>query len=115
MVKPSGYTPDRGDVIWLDFSPQTGREQRGKRPGLVLSPAAYNRKVGLALCCPVTSKVKGYPFEVIIPAGLKAGGAVLADHVRSLDWRARSAKLWCRVPPTTVEEVVARIQALLTG
>lgn len=115
MVRPARYTPDRGDVIWLEFSPQAEREQRGKRPGLVLSPAAYNGKVGLALCCPVTSHVKGYPFEVLIPSGLKAQGAVLADRVRSLDWRARGAKLWCRVPRATVEEVVARIQALLNG
>ncbi len=114
-MRPARYTPDHGDVIWLEFSPQAGREQRGKRPGLVLSPAAYNGKVGLALCCPVTSQVKGYPFEVLIPPGLKAKGAILADHVRSLDWRARDAKLWCRVPPATVEEVAARIQALLTG
>lgn len=107
------YTPDRGDVVWLEFSSQAGREQRGKRPGLVLSPAAYNGRVGLAVCCPVTSQVKGYPFEVAMPPGLKAQGAILADHVRSLDWKARGAKLWCRVPPATVEEVVARLQLLL--
>jgi mRNA interferase MazF len=112
-VKPVRYTPDRGDIVWLDFDPQAGREQRGKRPGLVLSPAAYNGRVGLALCCPVTSRVKGYPFEVVIPPGLKAEGAVLADHVRSLDWRARGAKLWCPLPPATVDEVTALIQVLL--
>jgi mRNA interferase MazF len=112
-VTAARYTPDRGDVVWLEFSSQAGREQRGKRPGLVLSPAAYNGRVGLAVCCPVTSQVKGYPFEVAMPPGLKAQGAILADHVRSLDWKARGAKLWCRVPPATVEEVVARLQLLL--
>jgi mRNA interferase MazF len=112
-VTAARYTPDRGDVVWLEFSSQAGREQRGKRPGLVLSPAAYNGRVGLAVCCPVTSQAKGYPFEVAMPPGLKAQGAILADHVRSLDWKARGAKLWCRVPPATVEEVVARLQLLL--
>jgi mRNA interferase MazF len=112
-VTAARYTPDRGDVVWLEFSSQAGREQRGKRPGLVLSPAAYNGRVGLAVCCPVTSQVTGYPFEVAMPPGLKAQGAILADHVRSLDWKARGAKLWCRVPPATVEEVVARLQLLL--
>ncbi len=114
-MKPGRYVPDRGDVVWLEFSPQAGREQRGKRPGLVLSPAAYNGKVGLALCCPVTSQVKGYPFEVAVPPGSPAAGAILADHVRSLDWRARRARLWCRVPPATVTEVIAKLQALLLG
>lgn len=114
-MRPARFTPDRGDIVWLEFSPQAGREQRGKRPGLVLSPASYNGRVGLALCCPVTSQVKGYPFEVLIPTGLEAQGAILADHLRSLDWRARGAKLWCRVPPATVGEVAAKVQALLTG
>ncbi len=84
---PLIYTPDRGDVVWLWFSPQAGHEQSGRRPAVVLSPAAYNGKVGLALVCPVTSQVKGYPFEVVMPAGLAVNGVALADQLKSLDWR----------------------------
>lgn len=105
--------PDRGDVIWIAFDPQAGREQRGTRPALVLSPLAYNRKVGLALCCPVTSRAKGYPFEVLLPEELAVTGVVLADHVKSLDWRARKARVACRAPRQVVEEVLARLSALL--
>src|SRR5215218_2502163 len=91
--------PDRGDVVWLDFNPQTGHEQAGRRPALVLSPVAYNRKVGLALVCPITSQVKGYPFEVQMPEGTEVAGVILADQVKSLDWRARRAKVVERVEP----------------
>ena len=107
------YAPERGDVVWLEFNPQAGHEQAGKRPALVVSPAAYNRRVGLALFCPLTTQVKGYPFEVVLPAGLKAQGAILADQIKSLDWRVRRAKLLCRVPPEVVEETLARLQALI--
>lgn len=82
------YVPERGDVVWLQFDPQAGHEQAGHRPALVVSPKAYNGRVGLALFCPVTSRVKGYPFEVQFPAGGKFEGAVLADQVKSLDWRS---------------------------
>lgn len=81
----STYIPQRGDIIWLDFNPQAGREQAGRRPAFVVSPAAYNRKVGLALVCPVTSRVKGYPFEVVLPAGLAVTGVILSDQLKSLD------------------------------
>jgi mRNA interferase MazF len=103
------YVPDRGDVVWLHFTPQAGHEQSGRRPALVISPKAYNRKVGLALVCPVTSQVKGYPFEVPLPDG----GVVLSDQVKSLDWRVRKAKLQGRAPDEVVEEAVAKILALL--
>ena len=88
--RASAYVPDRGDLVWLDFDPQAGREQAGRRPALVLSPKAYNQKVGLALLCPITSQVKGYPFETAIPPGLKVSGVVLADHVKNMDWRVRT-------------------------
>ena len=110
---PPGYCPKRGDAIWISFSPQAGHEQAGHRPALVLSPESYNRKVGLALLCPITSQVKGYPFEVMIPAGLQASGAILSDQVKSLDWRARKASLLCALSETTVREVLNKVGALL--
>lgn len=106
-----GYVPEAGDVVWLEFDPQAGREQAGRRPALVLSPAAYNGRVGLMLCCPMTTQIKGYPFEVQI-AGKKPGVA-LADQVRSLDWRVRNARLIQRVTPDELAEVRAKIAALL--
>ena len=107
------YVPDRGDVVWLRFDPRAGREQSGLRPALVISPRSYNRRVGLALFCPITSRVKGYPFEVVLPEGLEARGAVLCDQVKSLDWRSRSAARFCRVPPEVLAEATARILALV--
>ncbi len=85
----AAYVPERGDLVWLDFDPRAGHEQAGTRPALVISPRAYNRKVGLALLCPVTSQVKGYPFEVRLPAGLPVQGVVLSDQLKSLDWQAK--------------------------
>ena len=110
---PSSYVPERGDVVWISFNPQAGHEQSGRRPAVVLSPAAYNGKVGLALLCPVTSQVKGYPFEVMIPAGLPASGVALADQLKSLDWRARRAELIGRLPAGTIEEILQKVRALL--
>ena len=108
------YVPDRGDAVWLHFDPQFGHEQAGRRPALVISPKEYNRKVGLALFCPVTSQVKGYPFEVCPPPDSKLKGAILSDQVKSLDWRARRAEFLCRVPDDVVAQVLARIQAVLS-
>src|SRR6266700_730133 len=105
--------PDRGDVVWIDMDPQAGHEQRGRRPALVLSPSAYNRKVGLAILCPLTTQIKGYPFVVVLPIGLKAEWAILADQVKSLDWRVRRAELLCRVPPEIMQEVFARLAPVL--
>jgi len=107
------YTPARGDLVWLDFTPQAGHEQAGTRPALVISPRDYNRRVGLALVCPVTSSVKGYPFEVALPPGLKLEGVVLADQVKSLDWRARRARHADQVPPHVLQEVTGRILVLV--
>ncbi len=111
--KRARYVPDRGDAVWLTFDPQAGHEQAGRRPALVISPKSYNGRTGLAILCPVTSQVKGYPFEVVVPAGLPIDGAVLSDQVRSLDWRARRASRICRLPVVTVDEVVGKLQTLI--
>jgi mRNA interferase MazF len=105
--------PERGDLVWLEFGSRVGHEQAGHRPALVLSPAAYNRKVGLALICPVTSAEKGYPFEVRIPDGLRVRGVVLADQVSSLDWHARSTRFADRLPAAALADVLARARTLL--
>ena len=107
------YVPDRGDAVWLHFDPRSGHEQGGRRPALVLSPASYNGKVGLAILCPVTSRAKGYPFEVALPDGSGVDGVVLADQVKSLDWRARHAELIGRMPETVTAEVLGKLGALL--
>ena len=109
------YIPDRGDIVWLNFTPQAGHEQAGHRPALVLSAASYNGKTSLMLCCPITSQIKGYPFEVALPSGLKVQGVVLSDHVKSLDWRARKAKLICTIPPREMEWVTGKLLALVRG
>ena len=106
--------PDRGDVIWITLDPQAGHEQAGRRPALVLSPRAYNQTVSLALCCPITSRVKGYPFEVALPEGMGVSGVVLADQLKSLDWRARKGEVSGSVPKEMISEVLAKIQALLS-
>src|SRR3954468_10925248 len=97
------YVPERGEAIWITLTPQAGHEQAGRRPALILSPAAYNGKVGLALLCPITNQIKGYPFEVPLPDGLPVTGAVLADQVKSLVWQARHVARICPLP----EDVVA--------
>ena len=112
MVK-SIYIPDRGDVIWIEFDPQAGKEQSGFRPALVISPIIYNQKVGLALICPITSQEKGYPFEVKLPEGLKVSGVILSDHIKSLDWKIRKAKFADKLKPEIMEEVISKIKALL--
>ena len=107
------FVPDRGDVVWLTFNPQAGHEQAGRRPALVLSPSAYNGKVGLALVCPITSRVKNFPFEVALPEGLAVSGAILADQLRNLDWREREAVLMCRVPEVVLAQVLGKLETLL--
>lgn len=113
MVKQRGYAPGRGDAVWLTLFPQAGHEESGRRPAVVLSPEAYNAKVGLALFCPVTSQVKGYPWEVRLPDGLPISGVVLADQVRSMDWRSRSAAKICTVPEPAMAEILAKLGTLL--
>jgi len=107
------FTPKRGDLIWLNFTPQAGHEQAGRRPAVVLSPKTYNSKVGLLIACPVTSQVKGYPFEVRLPDGLPIVGVALADQLKSLDWKARQAVLITPLPPDVIEELLAKAAVLL--
>lgn len=107
------YVPERGDVVWLNFNPQSGYEQAGRRSAVVLSPRAYNQKVGLAIFCPITNQQKGYPFEVVIPAGLEARGVILSDQVKSLDWRVRQAEYLTELPGSVVEEVLQKLKTLL--
>ena len=109
---PARYVPDRGDIIWLTFDPQAGHEQAGRWPALVLSPRAYNAKAGLALICPITNRQKSYPFEVALPKQ-RVTGVVLADQLRSLDWSARRTEKAAHVDDETLQEVLARIAALL--
>lgn len=111
MAKP--YCPERGDVIWLDFVSQAGHEQSGRRPALVLSPKTYNKKTGLALCCPLTTKIKGYPFEVPVPQNHTVTGAILSDQIKNVDWQARHSQFLGKVPGATLLEVLAKLDALL--
>ena len=113
MRRKGAYIPERGDAVWITLDPQAGHEQAGRRPALVLSPSAYNGRVGLALLCPITSQVKGYPFEVPLPAGLGVAGVVGADQVKSLDWGARQVTRIGAVPEEVVTEVVRRLRTLL--
>jgi len=107
------YVPDRGDVVWLQFNPQSGHEQAGKRPALTLSPKAYNQKVGLAIFCPLTNQEKGYPFEVKI-RGSKISGVILADQVKSLDWRKREAEFIIKVPSNVINEIIKLLNTLIS-
>ena len=107
------YVPERGDLVWLIFNPQAGHEQAGRRPAVVISPKEYNGKVGLALFCPITSLVKGYPFEVKIPEDLPVSGVILADQVKSLDWHARQIKKIDELPQEIVQELLQKIRVLV--
>lgn len=107
------WDPERGDVVWITMNPSAEHEQSGRRPALVLSPGSYNGKVGLAILCPITSKVKGYPFEVPVPAGLPVQGVVLSDQAKSLDWRARGAEFLCKAPPENTTAVLQRLERLV--
>ena len=108
-----GWVPERGEVIWLEFDPQAGREQAGRRPAVVLSPASYNAPTSRALCVPVSTKAKGYPFEVPLPEGFPVQGVAFADQVKCLDWRARHARPVGALPPSVVASLLARTRALL--
>lgn len=107
------YVPERGDVVWLSFNPQAGHEQAGRRPAVVLSPKAYNRKVGLAILCPITNQNKGYPFEVSLPQEAEVTGVILSDQVKSLDWRVRKAEIKARLPEEVISDVLAKLGTLL--
>ena len=112
MVKE--YVPKRGDIVWLEFKPQTGHEQSGKRPALVLSHENYNKVVGLGIFCPITSKVKGYPFEVALPENIEIQGVILSDQVKSFDWRQRNAEFICKVDNITINKVVSLINKMIS-
>jgi len=107
------YVPDRGDIVWLQFNPQSGHEQAGKRPALTLSPKAYNQKVGLALFCPLTNQEKGYPFEVKLGSS-KISGVILADQVKSLDWRKREAEFIVKAPSVVINKVIGLLNPLIS-
>ena len=111
MVK-SSYVPDKGDLVWINFTPQSGHEQMGKRPALTISPKEYNKKVGLALFCPITSKEKGYPFEVKINSR-KVSGVVLSDQIKNLDWESRSVEYISKVTESEFEEVIEKLKVLI--
>ncbi len=110
-MRPPAYVPDAGDIVWINFDPQAGHEQAGHRPAVVLSPAAYNGKTSLMLCCPLTTQIKSYPFEVLIAGATRS--AALADQIKSLDWRMRRAKRKGVVSPAELAEVRAKIRALI--
>jgi mRNA interferase MazF len=112
VVTPA-YVPDAGDLVWLDFTPQAGREQAGRRPAAVLSPRQYNEKVGLAIVCPVTSQAKGYPFEVPVTGSGRIQGVILSDHLKSLDWRQRNATKAGKLPKGVLDQVLESIAILL--
>jgi mRNA interferase MazF len=113
-VSTARYVPGRGDLLWLTFDPEAGREQAGRRPALVLSPLAYNCRSNLALVCPITNQAKGYPLEVKLPAGLSVSGVVLADHLKSADWAARQAQFAAKAPAEVLAEVTAKLRPLLS-
>ena len=115
MVMARGRVPHRGDVMWVDFDPQVGREQAGRRPALVMSSRAYNGRSGLAVFCPITSRVRGGPFEVVIPPGFLVTGAILADQVKSQDWRGRNVAIMTTLPSEVIDEVRVKIDSLLNG
>jgi len=107
------YIPQRGDIVWLSFDPQAGHEQAGRRPAFVLSPESYNRKTGLFLACPITSRAKGYPFEIVLPDGLAVSGVILADQIKSLDWRVRRAEFASATDDNVLNEVVSLVLPLI--
>ena len=107
------YIPERGDAVWVDMNPQSGHEQSGRRPALILSPGFYNKKAGLALLCPITNQIKGYPFEIVIPQGLNVSGAILSDQIKSFDWKTRRAEFIQGIPERIVLAVLKKIHKLL--
>lgn len=114
MVNEKIFIPNRGDLVWINLNPQAGREQAGKRPAVVVSPSAYNKKVGLAIFCPITSKIKGYPFEVKLPQGLEISGAALSDQVKNIDWKVRKATFICKLPEKTTLQILKKLNTLIS-
>lgn len=112
-MKSGKYIPDRGDIVWINFTPQAGHEQRGKRPALILSPKIYNEKTSLCICLPITSKIKGYPFEVPLTKNLPIQGVVLSDQIKSLDFVAREIMFISKAPNSIVETIQKNVLALV--
>ena len=110
---PDLYIPCKGDVVWLDFSPQDGHEQSGNRPALCISPKEYNEKTGLAIFCPITSQSKGYPFEVSLPDNMILHGVILSDHIKSCDWKVSHAEYICSINDILLAEVLGKLHTLL--
>ncbi len=113
MPHQKNYVPDQGDFIWIELDPQAGHEQASLRPALVISPASYNGAVGLVLLCPITSKIKGYPFEVLLSKKFKISGAILSDQIKNLDWRVRKAKFISKATAEIIKEVIEKIHAII--
>ncbi|MBC8182941.1 endoribonuclease MazF [candidate division KSB1 bacterium] len=113
MVIKQFYCPDRGDVMWINLNPQAGHEQAGRRPALVLSPKAYNQKIGMSLICPITNQIKGFPFEVEIPTNEKVSGVILSDQVKCLDWKVRKTEFICKLPQEIIIEVLKKLNTLI--
>jgi mRNA interferase MazF len=113
MVAIIEYIPRRGDLVWIDFSPQSGHEQSGRRPAVCISPIKYNQTVGLAIFCPITSARKGYPYEVLLPENLTITGVVLSDQVKSLDWQTRQVDYIDHIPETVVSNILAKLHTLI--
>ena len=113
-MKQVFYVPERGDIVWISLSPSEAQGRRERRPAVVLSPQAYNARVGLALLCPITPLIKGYPFEVLLPPGLPVEGAILADQAESLDWRAHRAELIGTLSAPLIDEALGKLRALLS-
>lgn len=109
----SDYCPERGDIVWLDFDPQSGHEQKSRRPAIVISPKIYDSKTGLALFCPITNQVKGYPFEVLLPANLAVTGVIIADQIKSLDWKVRNAEFIVKAPKNVLNETMNKFLTLV--
>jgi mRNA interferase MazF len=109
----SDYYPERGDIVWLDFDPQIGHEQKGRRPTIVISPKIYNSKTGLALFCPITNQVKGYPFEVMLPSNFPVKGVIISDQIKSLDWKVRNAEFIVKAPKYLVIETMNKFSTLV--
>ncbi|MGL4622841.1 type II toxin-antitoxin system PemK/MazF family toxin [Chroococcidiopsis sp.] len=112
-MKSVNYIPARGDIVWIALGPHKGREQGFRRPVIILSPLSYNQKTSLAVLCPITNQVKGYAFEVTLPEGMKTTGVVIADHIKNLDWRARETVFIEKAPDELIDEVLAKIDALI--
>jgi mRNA interferase MazF len=107
------YIPDKGDIIWINFDPQAGREQAKIRPALVLSSFVYNSMSLLVIVCPITSKIKDYPYEIKLSEGLEVKGVILADQIKNMDWKVRGASFICKIPEEIMEEVLSKIENII--